>query len=134
MATTASATGTLKFEPDKDIGNLAKRIRENPVADDGDIARKLIDMRDLAQATAAVMDIGADAIFTALWKYDKGKKVLSARRPHKVVAPIRHFSSGMRFAHRFMMKSLRTYQKEYAEDIVQENAAKSKSTFKPGRR
>jgi hypothetical protein len=128
------ATPVLKFEPDKDIASLAKRIREAPVAGDDDIAQKLNDLENLAKVTAVLMDVGADAIFTALWKYDKSKKRLNSRRPHKIVNPLRHMAAGQRFAHRFTSKAWRTYKKEYAEDIVNENAAKSKSTFKPGSR
>lgn len=130
MATAAS----LKFEPEKDIGNLAKRIREADIHGDDDIARLIDDVENLAKVTAVLMDVAADTIFTALWSYDKEKKRLNSRRPHKVVSSLRHLASGTRFVHRFTAKAWRTYKKEYAEDIVNENAAKKKSAFKPGHR
>jgi hypothetical protein len=124
----------INFAPEKDIASLSKRIKEADITDDGDLYRMVMDLRDLGQACAAIMDIGADTVFTTLWKYDKGKRFLGRRRPHKVVAPIRHFASGMRFGHRFMMKVLRVYRKQYAEEITLNQAGKSKSTFNPGRK
>lgn len=122
------------FRPDTNIGPIAKQIMDMTVADDADLHKMCLLMRDLANGCAAVIDAGADEIYDALYQYDRKKKLLNARRPQKVVSPIRHYASGLRFAHRFMMKAIMTYRKHYSEDISNENAAKRKTNFQPGRK
>lgn len=124
----------VSFRPDTNIGPIAKQIMEMTVQDDADMTRMCILMRDLANGCAAVIDCGADEIYDALYQYDRGKKMLNARRPRRVVAPIRHFAAGMRFGHRFMFKAIQTYRKLYAPDISEQNSSKRKAKFTPGRK
>lgn len=126
--------GSVPFRPDTNIGPIAKQIMEMSIEDDADMVRMCILMRDLANGCAAVIDVGADEIYDALYQYDKGKRMLNARRPRQITAPIRHYASMVRFAHRFMFKVIRLYRKLYADDIANQNAAKRKNKFTPGRK
>jgi hypothetical protein len=115
------------------VGTMAAKIMDYEVKDDADIAQLAMLMRDFAQACGAVIDVGGDNIYTALFMYDRQKKRIGKTRAEKVVRPIRHFAAGMRFSHRFMMRAVLTYRKEYAEDINAAHATKHKPAFKPGK-
>lgn len=115
------------------IGTTASKIADYEIKSDADIAQLCMLMRDFAQQCGAVIDMGADNIYTALFMYDRRKKRFGKSRAERVVRPIRHFASGMRFAHRFMMRAVLTYRKEYAEDINAANANTRKSSFQPGK-
>jgi hypothetical protein len=127
------ATATA-FNPTASLAACAKKVAENPVTDDADIANKLNDIRDMMQAAATVADVGLDSIYTAIYNYDKSKGLRATERANKVVKYGRYYTKSVRFAHRFMMKCWNTYQKSFAADIAEENAAKAKTAFKPGRR
>jgi hypothetical protein len=114
------------------VGTMASKIMDYEIKSDADIAQLAMLMRDFAQACGAVIDTGGDQIYTALFMYDRQRKRFGKTRAERVVRPIRHFASGMRFAHRFMMRAVLTYRKEYAEDINEANASKKKAAFQPG--
>ena len=114
------------------VGAMAGKIMDFEVKDDADIAALCMLMRDFAQACGNVIDMGGDQIYTSLFMYDRRHKRFGKTRAMRVVQPIRHFAAGMRFAHRFMMRAVLTYRKQYAEDINQAQAAKQKQAFKPG--
>jgi hypothetical protein len=115
------------------VGSMAAKIMDYEIRDDADLAQLAMLMRDFAQACGNVIDAGGDNIYTALFMYDRQRKRFGKSRAERVVRPIRHFAAGMRFAHRFMMRAVLTYRKEYAEDINAATAAKTKPAFQPGK-
>ena len=115
------------------LGTTASKIADFEIRTDADIAQLCMLMRDFAQQCGAVIDMGADNIYTALYLYDRQKKRFGKSRAERVVRPIRHFAAGMRFAHRFMMRAVLTYRKEYAEDINAANSNSKKPAFQPGK-
>jgi len=115
------------------VGTMASKIADYEINSDADIAQLAMLMRDFAQGCGAIIDMGGDNIYTALFLYDRQKKRFGKTRAERVVRPIRHFAATMRFSHRFMMRTVLNYRKEYAEDINAATASKRKSNFEPGK-
>lgn len=115
------------------VGAMASRLADYEINNDADIAQGAMLARDFALAAANILDAFGDNVYTALFMYDRQTRRIGRTRAQRVVAPLRHYTRGVRFAHRFMMAVVLKYRKEYAEDINAANAGKRKQKFQPGK-
>jgi hypothetical protein len=115
------------------VTNAGAKLLIWEFGDDADISEGAKMLNAFGFGAADVVDEYADLLFTALYYHDMSIGKKSRRRPERVVKPLRSYAATLRNVHRYSLRNVQQYRKEYSEDIAR-NSSHGKRTFRPGER